>query len=247
MVTAETISELPLLLLPGTLCDQRVFAPLTDRLPGCEVIVGDMTGADTTPAMAEKILSQAPPRFAVAGFSLGGIVALEMIAQAPDRIDRIALIDTTARPDPKANAAVRRDAVERAREVGAASYIQDAWPLFLAPVNAKRAELRVLLVDMAERGGAAILDSQSEMAIHRADSRPRLKDIAVPALVLCGAQDKVCPPEVHREMAVLIPDATLAVIPDAGHFALIENPDAIAAHVRAWLAAPATSSNSPPA
>jgi pimeloyl-ACP methyl ester carboxylesterase len=245
MVTAHTMFELPLLLLPGTLCDERVFAPLMDRLAGREMIVGDMTGAGTTPAMAEKILSVAPPRFAVAGFSLGGIVALEMIAQASDRIDRIALIDTTARPDPKANATVRRGVVERAREAGAASYIEDAWPLFVAPVNAERAELRTLLVDMAERGGASILDSQSEVAIHRVDSRPRLKDIAVPALVLCGAQDRVCPPELHREMANLIPDAMLAVIPDAGHFALIEKPDAVTVHVRAWLAPPATSNPSP--
>jgi pimeloyl-ACP methyl ester carboxylesterase len=239
MVTAHTMLELPLLLLPGTLCDARVFAPLMDRLSHETVIVGDMTGARTAPAMAEKILSQAPPRFAVAGFSLGGIVALEMIAQAPDRIERLALIDTTARPDPKANAAVRRGAVEQARRAGAESYITDNWPLFVAPVNAGRAELRDLLVAMAKEGGAAALDSQSEVAIHRADGRPRLKHIDVPTLVMCGAEDRVCPPEVHREMADLLPGATLAIIPAAGHFALIENPDAAAVHVRAWLAAPA--------
>ena len=243
MVTALTTPEPPLLLLPGTLCDERVFAPLMDRLPGRRTLVGDMTGAGTTPALAEKILAGAPPRFAVAGFSLGGIVALEMIAQAPDRIERIALIDTTARPDPKANAAARHRSVKRAREAGVASYIDDTWPLPVAPVNAGANELRALLVSMAERGGAAVLASQSEVAIHRADSRLRLKEITVPALVLCGAEDRVCPPELHREIARLIPGARLAIIPHAGHFAPIENPDAVASHMRDWLTAPATQSN----
>jgi len=244
MVMGQTTPELPLLLLPGTLCDERVFAPLMERLPGQATIVAEMIGADTTPELAGKLLSLAPPRFALAGFSLGGIVAMEMIAQAPDRIARLALIGTTARPDPEANAALRRRAADRAREVGAASYIEDTWPLPVAPANADAKELRDLLIDMAQRGGAAALASQSEVAIHRADSRPRLKDIAVRTLVLCGAQDEVCPPELHREMADLIPGATLAVIPDAGHFVLIERPDAVAAHVGAWLAGPSVPASS---
>jgi pimeloyl-ACP methyl ester carboxylesterase len=242
MVTALPTPEPPLLLLPGTLCDERVFAPLMDRLPGRTTLVADLKGAGTTPSMAAKILAQAPPYFAVAGFSLGGIVALEMIAQEPDRIERIALIDTTSRPDPKANAAARRRSVERAREVGIASYIDDTWPLPVASMNAGANELRALLVDMAEKCGVAVLASQSEVAIHRADSRPRLKEITVPALVLCGAEDRVCPPELHREIASLIPCATLAIVPGAGHFAPIENPDAVALHMRDWLAAPATPS-----
>jgi pimeloyl-ACP methyl ester carboxylesterase len=242
MATAQPSSHLPLLLLPGTLCDERVFAPLIALLPEHEMIVGDMTGADSTVALAAKILSQAPSQFRVAGFSLGGIVALEMIAQAPRRIERIALIDTTARPDPEANAEVRRRAVERAREAGMASFIVESWPQPVSQANASNAGLRALLIAMAERGGPTVLASQSEVAIRRADSRPRLKDIAVPTLVLCGIDDGVCQPEVHREMADAIPRATLALIPNAGHFALIESPDAVAAHMRDWLSAPSAPS-----
>lgn len=237
MVTARVQQQLPVLLLPGTLCDERVFAPLIERLPGQPLLVGDMTGAATTPALAHKILRDAPDRFAVLGFSLGGIVALEMIAQAPHRVAAIALINTTARPDPEANAAVRRAAVARARANGAAGYIKEVWPKPVSSANANRGDLQELLVSMAERGGADVLESQSEAAIHRADSRPRLRDIAVPTLVLCGSDDGICPPEVHREIVDLVPGSTLAIVPNAGHFALIESPDEVAAHVRDWLSA----------
>ncbi|MET0429678.1 MAG: alpha/beta fold hydrolase [Microvirga sp.] len=253
METASTSQSLPLLLLPGTLCDARVFAPVVARLRdadgriGGAVIVGDMTGADSTPALAAKLLAEAPPRFALAGFSLGGIVGLEMIAQAPERIERIALLATNARPDPAANAAPRRDAVERARRHGVATFIDDSWPKPVAPCNATDAALRALIVAMAETGGPAVLASQSEVAIHRADSRPRLAAITVPALVLCGEDDVVCRPDAHREMAGLIPGATLAILPGAGHFVTLEAPDAVAAHLRAWLAVPGAPHVSPPA
>jgi pimeloyl-ACP methyl ester carboxylesterase len=237
MVTVRPSSSLPLLLLPGTLCDERVFAPLIARLANQPVLFADMTAATTTPDLAEQILRDAPDRFALLGFSLGGIVALEMIAQAPHRIAALALVDTTARPDPEANASVRRGAVERARAHGLASYIDDVWPDPVSTVNADRQDLRDLLVAMAERGGADVLASQTEVAIYRADSRPRLPSIDVPTLVLCGADDGICRPDLHREIADLIPDATLTVIPDAGHFALIERPDEVANHVRDWLSA----------
>lgn len=236
MGTVRPSSSLPLLLLPGTLCDERVFAPLIARLPNRPVLLAEMAGATTTPHLAERILRQAPDRFALLGFSLGGIVALEMIHQAPHRIAALALVDTTARADPVAKAAIRCGAVERVRAHGIPSYIDDAWPDPVSPVNADRRDLRDLLVAMAERGGADALASQTEAAIHRADSRPRLPKIEVPTLVLCGQNDGICSPDLHREIADLIPNSTLAVIPDAGHFALVERPDEVAAPVRGWLA-----------
>jgi pimeloyl-ACP methyl ester carboxylesterase len=195
-----------------------------------------MTGATTASDLAERILRQAPDHFALLGFSLGGIVALEMIHQAPHRISALALVDTTARADPAANAAIRRGAVERVRAHGMARYTDDAWPDPVSPVNAGRRDLRDLLVAMAERGGADALASQTEVAIHRADSRPRLPKIEVPTLVLCGQDDGICHPDLHREIADLIPNSTLTVIADAGHFALVERPDEVAAPVRGWLA-----------
>jgi pimeloyl-ACP methyl ester carboxylesterase/predicted ester cyclase len=226
---------LPLVLLPGTVCDDRLFAPVLELLGEREVIVMELTGAVTTPTLATKILDAAPPRFALLGFSLGGIVALEMMAQAPHRIDRLALVDTTPRPDPAPNAAVRRAAVAAARHDGMDSYILDAWPKLVAPVNARRNDLREIILAMARACGADALDSQSETAINRADSRTRLSAISVPTLILAGEYEQICPLDAQRELADGIAGAQLHLIADAGHFAPLENPAALARHVGAWL------------
>lgn len=231
----------PLVLLPGTLCDARVFQPVLDLLPPREMIVPELTGAESAAGMAELLLAQRqlPARFALAGFSLGGILALEMIAQAPERISRLALIDTTARPDPEPNWTVRRNAVDRAAQIGVDRYVTDKlWSLYVSGDAACDQRLRELVGTMSASVGLEAFRRQSEMAIRRSDSRPRLPAIAVPTLVLCGAQERLCPVEVHREMAALIPGAELAIIPAAGHFALIEQPDAVATHLRRWLASP---------
>jgi len=226
---------LPVLLLPGTVCDRRVFAPLLELLGDMDASIGDMRGANTMPDLARKLLAQAPPRFVLVGFSLGGIAALEMIAQQPHRIERLCLIDTTPRPDPAANAASRRAAVARARSEGMEQFILDAWPNLVSPGNTADASLRETICAMARDAGPDVLAEQSELAINRADSRPRLADIDVPTLILAGESERVCPLEAHREMADTIPNATLHLIPNAGHFAPLENPAAIAGHIRRWL------------
>lgn len=231
------LSKPPLLLLPGTLCDCRLFSPLLDRLPPWPSVLARMDEARSAPALAGRILEGAPERFIALGFSLGGIVALEMAAQAPERVRGLILVDTTPRPDPESNAAVRRAAVAKAREMGIDGYIEDAWDKLVAPVNARDAALRQTILGMARRGGVALLDSQSEVAIHRADSRPRLARISAPTLVLAGAHEQVCPLEAQRELACGISGAQFRAIPDAGHFAPLENPDAVAEHIRNWLAA----------
>lgn len=230
-------ARLPLLLLPGTLCDARLFAPLIAGLDGWPVLVAEMTGARTTPDLARRLLADAPEKFALLGFSLGGIVALEMVAEAPERVARLALVDTTARPDPPENAVSRRHAAEAARRDGTDGFINEAWEQLVAPVNGGREDIRETLLAMARDGGAALLDDQSEVAIHRADGRPRLARIGVPTLVLAGAHERVCPVEAHREIAEEIPGAEFHLIPGAGHFAPLENPDAVAHHVRQWLRA----------
>jgi predicted ester cyclase/thioesterase domain-containing protein len=194
-----------------------------------------MTGETTTPALAARILAAAPERFALLGFSLGGIVALEMAAQAPDRIAGLALVDVTPRPDPKANRAVRHAAVARARAEGMDGYILDAWARLVSPANADDAALRETIVAMARDAGPDVLASQSEVAIHRADSRKRLGNIAVPTLILAGEDEQVCPLAAHEELAAGIAGARYFTIPEAGHFAPLENPAAVARHVRDWL------------
>lgn len=226
---------LPLLLLPGTACDSRLFEPMLRRLAVPIAAVIDMSGEATTSALAARILRDAPERFSLLGFSLGGIVALEMVAQAPERIARLALIDTTPRPDPEDSVLRRRAAVAKASAEGMEGYIGDSWGDLVAPANAGNGTLRDLITAMARDTGAAAFASQSEVAIHRADSRPRLGSINIPTLVLAGEAERVCPLEAQREMAAAIPGARLFTIPDAGHFAPLENPAAVARHVRDWL------------
>ena len=229
----------PLVLLPGTLCDARVFAPVLARLPGVAAQVSALDGAETTPAMAERLLAALPRRFALAGFSLGGIVALEIVAQQPDRVTRLALLDTTARPDSPERHAARREAVARAGELGVAGYVADSlWPVYVADAGRADATARALVLAMADALGLDAFRTHAELAINRADSRPRLPAITVPTLVLCGADDVLCPPDVHREIAAAVPGARLVVVPEAGHFALIERPDAVAGALADWLAAP---------
>jgi len=231
-------AKLPLVLLHGTMCDARVFAPLLARLPPREVLVPPLVGHETAGAMARALLRDLPERFALGGFSLGGIVALEMIALAPERIAGLALIDTTARPDPEANRAVRRNAVARAAQIGTGRYAsQKLWSLYVSGDAADDAAHRALVSAMAADAGVEAFRQQSEIAINRADSRPRLSRIGVPTLVLCGEDDRLCTAEMHRETAAAIPGARLAILPRAGHFALIEQPDAVAAEVTRWLAA----------
>ncbi|WP_375599815.1 alpha/beta fold hydrolase [Devosia sp. Naph2] len=229
------VAAVPLLLLPGTVCDARLYAPLMAELNHPDMRVMDMTGARTTPDLAERILAEAPERFALAGFSLGGIVALEMVAQAPERIERLALIDTTARADPEPNAKIRRDAVAKAREVGMDGYILDTWEKLVSPKNLADAKLKTIILAMARDAGAEVLAAQSEVAIHRADSRPRLGAICAPTLILAGADEQICPLAAHEELARGIAGARFFTIPNAGHFAPLENPAAVARHMRDWL------------
>ncbi|SEP65195.1 Pimeloyl-ACP methyl ester carboxylesterase [Devosia sp. YR412] len=233
-VGAVTV-PLPLVLLPGTACDARLFAPMLDRLGVPVATVVEMSGGETAAELAVKILGQAPERFSLLGFSLGGIVALEMIARAPERIARLALVDTTARPDPSENAERRRGAVRRAREAGLASYVDESWADLVAPGHSGNTELRDVIRCMARDAGIDTLAAQTEVAISRADSRPRLAAIGVPTLILAGEAEQVCSLEAHREMAQAIPGARFFTIPNAGHFAPLENPAAVARHVRDWL------------
>ncbi|WP_457588991.1 alpha/beta fold hydrolase [Ensifer canadensis] len=185
--------------------------------------------------VARKVLADAPPEFLLAGFSLGGICALEMIAQAPNRIAKLALIDTTARPDPAANAAIRRRAVVDARTKGMDGYILDAWARLVAPSNVDNAELRQAIIAMARDCGADRLEDQAEMAIHRFDSRVRLSDIRQETLVLAGAHEQICSLDAQQELADGIAGAQFQLIENAGHFAPLENPAAVAFYLRNWL------------
>ncbi len=229
--------RLPVILLPGTLCDDRAFAPLIARLASWDVRTVLTTASESTVELAALILKQAPPRFVVIGFSLGGIIGLEIAAQAPSRVAGLALIGSTARGDRPHLADSRRADVADARERGLRSVLLEKfWPRYVGPRALNDIALQCMVIAMAETLGVDAFARQTELIISRADSGPRLGRLTMPVLALCGADDALCPKLLSEEIVATVPDATLAIIPRAGHFVLLEAPVPATDAILAWLA-----------
>lgn len=231
------LDDAPLLLLAGTLCDERVFAPMLDIL-GLRAPTIRMEGAESAAEMARLVLNAAPRRFALCGFSLGAIVALEIVAQAPERVERLALLGCNPRAMPEGLVAGRREAVRVAAREGCAGYIAKVWDASVPAWRSKDAGLRATLEAMASDTSPEIFSQQIEIAIGRVESRPRLGAIAVPTLALCGAEDRVCPPDMSREIAAGVAGAELVVVERAGHYVMLDQPEITAAAVGEWFARP---------
>jgi len=226
----------PLLLLPGLLCDERLFGPQVGHLSEIsQPVIADLTGAATIAAMATAALGRVPPgRFAVAGLSMGGYVALEIARRVPDRVAGVALLNTNARPDsPEATANRRRLIGVAERDFAAVNAA--LVPKLLHPDRQEDERLLKLLDDMAAAVGLEGFRRQQEAIIGRIDSRPHLAAIRVPALVLAGREDAIMPLEVSEEMARGIPGARLEIVEHCGHLSSIEQPDAVTARLRAWM------------
>jgi pimeloyl-ACP methyl ester carboxylesterase len=231
---------LPLVLVPGLACTAELFAAQTAAFASREIVVADTGGQgtgghDTIAAIAAAILADAPPRFAVAGLSMGGYVCFELWRQAPQRIARFGLIDTQARPDTPAAADVRKRMIELGEE-GQLDKIHDAmWPRLIAPARREDRGLEIVVRRMLQQTGAEVFVRQQRAILGRVDSRPILPTITVPAMVVVGADDQITPPDLAREMADAMPDAELVVVPGAGHLSPLENPDAVTAALVRWL------------
>lgn len=226
----------PLVLVPGLTCDAEVFRAQTAGLADvADMTVADTVSDDSIAAMAERLLDDAPDRFALAGFSMGGYVAMEVIARSPDRVTRIALLDTSATADDAGHAAVRRAAVRTAHERGFETVLRGSLGLLVHP-QADPA-IGEAVVAMALRFGIEAFERQQKAIIERKDPMPGLTDITVPTLVLVGADDRTTPPRYARAIADAVPGATLVTVPECGHMAPMERPQAVNAAMRRWLAA----------
>lgn len=228
----KAIAPVPLVLLPGTLCDERVFSPLRALLPPDRAVhVEPTAGAPSADALAGQLLDRREGGFALLGFSLGAIVALAVAARAPDRVAGLALLAGTARPVPP------RRQEERRAAAAAAPFPPPpgAWDEQIGHLRRSDPALRATIAAMAAGCDRASCAEQLEIALTRADSRPRLPSLTMPALVLGGDEDRTNPPELQREMASLLPDAELVLVSGTGHFLPLEAPGACAAAVRRWL------------
>ena len=228
--------SLPIVLVPGLNCSPRLFAAQVPELWRFgPVTVANHTRDDTMAAIAKRILAAAPPRFALAGLSMGGYIALEIVRQAADRVAKLALLDTGARDDPPEAQAKRRINIDLAESGGFAELIDVQFPIYVHPSRAGDAALKADYLAMCHDVGPQAYVRQQNAIMTRADSRPLLLTIRCPTLVLVGEQDGVTPPALSDEMAAGIPGARLVKIPDCGHLSTMERPEAVTKELVAWM------------
>lgn len=228
---------IPLALCPGLLLDGRLWQHQIPALADiAEIRVPDLTRHDSMAGMASAVLELMPERFALAGLSMGGAVAFEVLRQAPERVTHLALLDTRAVVDPPEQAARRRGLMELARKGRFRGVTPQLLPLLLHPDHQKDEALTRLIMDMAEAVGLEAFLRQETALLHRADSLPLLPWIDQPTLVLCGRQDALTPLHYHEEMHAGIRGSELVVVENAGHLPPLEQPAAVNAALRAWLA-----------
>ena len=228
----------PLVLLPSLLCDRALWRRQVEALGDIAAPwVADLTHDDSVTAMARRVLAEAPPRFALAGLSMGGYCALELMRQAPERVERLALLNTSARADTPEQTSRRRGLIELAEKGEFKGVTPRLLPLFLHPDHLSDAKLVGEITAMAARIGKDAFLCQQKAIIGRIDSRLSLANIRCPTLVLCGRDDQLTPPALAEEIAAGIPGAKLDVIDRCGHLPTMERPEAVTAELRQWLTA----------
>lgn len=226
----------PLILLPGLLDDARLWRHQMENLAGlAEIEVADLVGPDTMGGMAKRVLEMRSGPFALAGISMGGYVAFEILRRAPERVLRLALLDTSARADTPEQTARRRGLIELAQKGRFLGVTPRLLPQLLHPDHVRDRDIANTIVQMARSIGREGFLSQQRAIMGRPDSRPDLSRIRCPTLVLGGRQDAVTPPEVMEEIAAGIAGAKLVLLDRCGHLAPLEQPEAVTAAMAEWL------------
>jgi len=226
----------PLVLLPGMMCDARLFGPQIEAFSHERaVMIAPQSDHDTVQALAAHILANAPPTFALAGLSMGGIVAMEVMAQAPTRVTRLALLDTNPKAEAAAVAQNREPQIAKVRAGGLRSVMRDEMKPNYLTDGPNMGRILDLCMAMAETLGPEVFVRQSRALQTRPDQQDALRSVAVPTLILCGEDDTLCPLHRHELMHELIPHSTLTVIKDAGHLPTLEQPDATNKALEKWL------------
>lgn len=225
-----------LLLIPGLLCDARLWAGQTQALSeiaSCRT--PDLTAYESVDQMADGILSQAPEQFALAGFSMGGCVALEIVARAPQRVRQLALLSTNAAGILPQVRLHYQESIKSLQAEGLAKYLLGAFPRYVAPERVHDSQLWQAFSAMGSELGAAVAVRQMRALLGYSGFKGDLRAIICPTMLICGEQDERTPVAVHELMAAQIPGAELTVIGGAAHFTPLEQPSAVAAALRQGL------------
>jgi pimeloyl-ACP methyl ester carboxylesterase len=220
-------------LLPGLLCDHTIWREQSEALGNLgDIIIPDFRYVDSIAAMARLALDAAPEHFSVAGHSMGGRVALEVFRMAPERVERLALLDTGIHPRATGEAAKRQELIDLARSDGMEALAARWLPPMLHPDHSA---LLDPLTEMVKRSTPDTFANQQRALLNRPDAREVLPGIRCPTLVLCGRQDAWSPVSQHEEIAASIPGAKLVVVEESGHMAPVEQPAAVTSALRQWL------------
>ena len=224
------------MLIPGLLASARMYAAQVPHLwRAGPVMIADHTRDDSMGGIARRILSAAPARFALVGLSMGGYIAFEILRQAPERIAKVALLDTSARADAPEQTAMRRAQMALAAQGQLAEVVEQQFPRLVHRARRADGALREVFTLMAEEVGAAGFIRQQTAISGRSDSRPTLGSIRCPTLVLVGEGDELTPPERAAEIAAGVPGARLTTVPQCGHMSTLEQPDEVTRALLEWL------------
>ena len=231
-------AKTPLLLLPGLLCTEALWQHQVKALKGiAECIVADLTQKETIAGMALAALQRAPEKFALAGLSMGGYVALEIVRQAPGRVMKLCLLDTSARSDSPEQKHKRELFIAMSKSGQFKGVTPRLLPMLIHTSRFKDAALTDIIYGMAGKVGRDAFIRQQTAVMNRADSLPFLSSIKVPTQIICGREDMITPPDVMREIADGIKGAQMRIIPDCGHLSPLEQPDQVNETMKIWLAA----------
>ena len=228
--------KLPIILLPGLMCDQRLFQPQFELLSKeRNVICARTFGFETIPEIASNILKNAPKKFILAGLSLGGIVALELVRQSPEKIQKLILMDTSHQAEPE-HISIKRERQIRDVKKGNLQkvMIEEHIPNYFAN-QSMSGSISKICIQMALKLGAEVFMQQSRALISRTDQTKTLQKIKVPTMVLCGKYDRLCDIKTHTKMHNLIKESTFNIIDDAGHLPTLESPLKTNRILKEWL------------
>jgi pimeloyl-ACP methyl ester carboxylesterase len=228
--------SVPIVLVPSLNGSARLYAPQLPELWRLgPVTIADHTRDDTMAAIAKRVLDNAPPRFHYVGLSMGGYLAFEIMRQAPERVIKMAILDTSARPDIPEIIALRKERIALAKSGRFEEVIETTWGPLVHPSLREGTALKSIHVAMCRDVGAERYVRQQTACMTRIDSRPMLASIRCPTLVIVGAQDEPTPPELAEEIAGGIPGARLVKVPECGHFSTIERPETVTRELIAFL------------
>ncbi|MBT6771589.1 MAG: alpha/beta hydrolase [Thiotrichales bacterium] len=225
-----------LVMIPGMMCDERIFAPQIEGLSdSIRIIVADISGYSTVHELAAEVLKKSPPKFDLLGHSMGGIVAMEMYSQEPNRIEKLVLMDTNPKAELEEVKAMRDPQMKAAREGKLVDVMRDEMKPNYLDASDNRESILHTCMEMAKSMGTEVFMNQSKALQTREDQQSTLRLIEVPVLVICGSNDKLCPVERHELMHSIINHSELKIINNAGHMPTLEQPKETTEVLKKWL------------